>query len=379
MPKSAYAGCAAAIANVRVPIWIAAGLVGALVLFLRSPDVFINPQFWAEDGPVFWQDQAELGWRALFKPYAGYFNVAPRLVAALASWLNPAHAPRVFGLAAIALTLWSACTASTCVDDPRLGVLLAIGLLLPPIYGGEVFGNVTNTQWLMAPTLALLLASKPAPNRVAFAAIAGLSGPFSVFLLPLAAARAIARKDIVAATIGAAGLIQLAALSMAAATPLGQSEPDLAHLAGVVVFRCFVSSPVCLVLGAAVLLYALLWRGHRWLRLCGLFLAAAVALGVVLKFMHAPDVLDAEVNGARYFYIPRVALLLCAVTLLFKDFVAALLGALFVAAMLFADPTALQKPAPPDARWRDHFRAGAQLIETNPPGFAVRVPERARD
>jgi hypothetical protein len=238
---------------------------------------------------------------------------------------------------------------------------------------------VTNAQWLMAPTLALLLATKPTPNKVAFAAIAGLSGPFSLFLLPLAAARAIAGKDVVAATVCAAGLVQLAALTMAPMVQIGQSEPNLAHLAWVVVFRSFVSSSVCLALGVVVLLYAWLWRDHRWLRLCVLFLAAAVALGVVLKFMHAPDVLDSELNGARYFYVPRVALILCALTLLLKGYRAAALGGLFVTAMMFGDPGSFRKPAPPDAHWRDQIRAGARLIETNPPGFAVRIPEQARD
>ena len=88
---------------------------------------------------------------------------------------------------ALLLSVWSAITVATCVESRRLGALLAVGLFLPPVHAGEVFGYMINIQWILAPTLALFLLTSSSPNHFVFAALAGLTGPFSIFLAPIAA------------------------------------------------------------------------------------------------------------------------------------------------------------------------------------------------
>jgi hypothetical protein len=64
-------------------------------------------------------------------------------------------------------------------------------MLLVP-HTGEAFATITGTQWLLAPAMALALAT-PAPetrwakvNQFLFVVLAAFTGPFSVFAVPLA-------------------------------------------------------------------------------------------------------------------------------------------------------------------------------------------------
>ena len=62
-------------------------VVCGLVLYARMPDAFSHPQFWAEDGTIFFLDAHSGGWRALLDPYSGYLHLIPRAVAWLAELL----------------------------------------------------------------------------------------------------------------------------------------------------------------------------------------------------------------------------------------------------------------------------------------------------
>src|SRR5258707_11015955 len=75
-----------------------------LLLVLRRPDAITNPQFWAEDGPVFFFGQiSHTGLSALMVPYAGYLLGVPRLVAAFAALFPASSAPLIFNLFALAI------------------------------------------------------------------------------------------------------------------------------------------------------------------------------------------------------------------------------------------------------------------------------------
>src|ERR1035437_10257778 len=77
----------------------------AFVAFIsRRPDAIFHPQFWAEDGRVWFADAYNLGWwTALFRAQDGYFQTLPRLGAALAQLLPIALAPLVLNCIAIAV------------------------------------------------------------------------------------------------------------------------------------------------------------------------------------------------------------------------------------------------------------------------------------
>src|SRR5262249_7289454 len=76
-----------------------------LLLVLRRPDAITNPQFWAEDGPVFYYGQiTSSSWTVLFQPSAGYLQLLPRMVAALAALFPVGSVPLVFNLCAIGIS-----------------------------------------------------------------------------------------------------------------------------------------------------------------------------------------------------------------------------------------------------------------------------------
>src|SRR5258707_268432 len=67
----------------RLAGWFLA--LSALLLVLRKPWALYAPQFWAEDGSVFFSRDVLMGVRAFLKPYQGSLHLLPRLVAWVAS------------------------------------------------------------------------------------------------------------------------------------------------------------------------------------------------------------------------------------------------------------------------------------------------------
>lgn len=180
------------------------GVVACLafaLLLARRPDFVQRPQFWAEDGAVFYRDQLTLGLgRALFEPHAGYPHVVPRLLAAALSPLPTLHQPLGYLLAASALA--ALCCAWVVRDEHRRWLpsrraraALALWLACSPA-SGEVVGNVVNLQWYLL-WLGLLLVVGPLPARpagqVAWSgalALVAASAPGAIALVPLLGARA---------------------------------------------------------------------------------------------------------------------------------------------------------------------------------------------
>lgn len=56
--------------NVLPRIAILAPILVTAALFIRDPDRFLAPKFWAEDGAIFFKDAYEMGPLALVRPHA---------------------------------------------------------------------------------------------------------------------------------------------------------------------------------------------------------------------------------------------------------------------------------------------------------------------
>src|SRR6476659_827700 len=83
----------------RFPALFLSALVFAFAVLSRRPDALLNPQFFAEDGNVWFAEAYNFGWlKALFITHTGYFQTLPRLGAALAFAVPLAHAPLVMNL-----------------------------------------------------------------------------------------------------------------------------------------------------------------------------------------------------------------------------------------------------------------------------------------
>lgn len=171
-------------------------LLACAVIISRRPDAIFHAQFYAEDGCVWFADAYNLGgWQALFRAYAGYFQTFPRLGAAFALLAPLALAPLVMNLFAMAV---QAIPVNVLLSSRSSGwgklhfrVLLAILYIALPNCGGISFG-ITESQWLMALIAFLLIVASVPQGRtrrcldIALILLSGLTGPFCIFLLPIA-------------------------------------------------------------------------------------------------------------------------------------------------------------------------------------------------
>jgi hypothetical protein len=171
-------------------------LLASLLLILRRPDALLHPLFWGEDGKIFFHDAYTIGLPALFMPYGGYFSTSSRIMAALAAPLPLVYAPVIFAALAFLvqilpiILLLSPRLDAALPSWPARLALVYFYVLEPNAY--ELNVNLTNTQWHLAEVAFLLLLASPATTRLArigelaLLALSGLSGPFDIFLTPLA-------------------------------------------------------------------------------------------------------------------------------------------------------------------------------------------------
>jgi hypothetical protein len=171
-------------------------LLASAVIVSRRPEAVFHAQFWAEDGAVWYADAYNSGWSAaLFRAFFGYLEIFPRLGASLALLVPFSFAPLVLNLMAICMqalpTNLLLSSRSSVWGSIRYRVLMgAMYLSLPNCW--EIDATITNSQWLLALIAVLLVVStrpRSAAGRLldlcAFS-LCGLSGPFCIFLFPIA-------------------------------------------------------------------------------------------------------------------------------------------------------------------------------------------------
>ena len=172
----------------------------ATILFFRRPDMLLNPQFWEEDGAIFFRQNYESGFNALFIPYAKYIHLIPRLVAYVASFFPVALAPAIYAYATLAMTLGIGAKLMSSRLELPYKPLLVVAIALVPT-GGEVILNLTNIHWYSALLLTALVLQKPPTTRGQMTSdfillgLAGLTGPFIIAFAPLFLLRWVVRWD----------------------------------------------------------------------------------------------------------------------------------------------------------------------------------------
>lgn len=176
------------------------------VVVMRRPDAILDPQFWAEDGKIWFANAHNLGaLHSLLLPQNGYLQTLSRLVAAVAVHLPMQWAPLVFNLVAIAVQVLPVLLLNSARGRalvPSLAARLVLGLLyIAQPYTAEVHANLTNAQWHLAVSAALVCcfdgwkAGRQAVFDVVLLALSCLSGPFCILLLPCVAWLAYRRRD----------------------------------------------------------------------------------------------------------------------------------------------------------------------------------------
>jgi hypothetical protein len=390
-----------------------AGLAIAFLVALisRDPTVLTLPQFWAEDGFIFYQQAHELGFfHALVTPYAGYLHLYPRLVGGFALLLPLRWAPLIFNLAALLAEL--SAPLYLCSSRMEKAAPLRVRVLLSVLYIGvpnvaKVHGNLTNAQWHLAVlSLLVLLATQTRSQAgmvVDFLAltVGAFTGPFALLLLPAAVLIMCERRDRKTAlslgVLSAGAIVQTFTLllSKRSANPelLGASVSGfckiLAFQVFVPAFRginnsqrlsehpavLLVVSCAVTVVGLAALVYVYL-RGGLEIRCLLLF--AALTLGASLAFPLAAvsgfqwQALQRPGSTHRYWYIPELTVAAATVWLAVasrKKFVRAA-AALGICAMLVADASQWRLAALPDL----HFASYVEQFYRLPRGAQMKIP-----
>ncbi len=189
-----HAGRGIVLAPAVRTLGVLAGLM--LLVWLRCPSIIANASFWGEDGWVWYPTCYAQGWRCLLVDHTGYLQTISMLVALLAQGLPLAMAPKLFACASLIIQAAPAAfliSGRTAKAVPSLAVRVLLALLLVAAPGmSEVYVNLTNSQWhLSLLGLLVLVATVPASRggRVfdsLVLALCGISGPFAVFLTPVA-------------------------------------------------------------------------------------------------------------------------------------------------------------------------------------------------
>jgi hypothetical protein len=190
----------------RAFVYVLCVFICALAILLKFDGQLPSPgqTLWAEDGPVFLHDANHYGPAALFKPYAGYLHVYPRLTSLIAAYFTIATQPTILlcgWIIAIIIFLFALTRVFTGSKYWELKLTSATFLVMFQPSGGETFLNITNSQWILGAALFLICLSTSKDSSitrwVAFAVSAPLSltGPFSVVLLPVIFLKLIFIKD----------------------------------------------------------------------------------------------------------------------------------------------------------------------------------------
>ncbi len=132
------------------------------ILGFRIVDRLADPQFWAEDGVIFFQQALERGaLAAIFVPYAGYLHVLPRLIAAVGTLFPVLWVPALYTVVALAIEAWCCSFFAlprfrAVVRSDALRYACCIVLAAVPV-GYDLTGNLANLQWYIGIVVALQL------------------------------------------------------------------------------------------------------------------------------------------------------------------------------------------------------------------------------
>lgn len=395
-----------------------------LILFTRRPDAFQNPQFWAEDGRVWYEDAYNQGIiYSLTTPEVGYLQTISRLTAIFSQIFPLAYAPLIFNIVAITtkVLIVQFILSKRMVNSlPTLWMRIVIAFLylgIPHSY--EVHANVTNMQWHLALLSCLIIIAVPATTKIwkvfdfTVIAISALSGPFCLFLLPIAFTKYYYRKNrwfltlIVILAVGC--LLQggmLLSVERPIRAPLGANINLLLRILGGQIFvgaifgevgfawtvsRPFWKDGITIIvnlLGLGLLLYGFV-KSNLELRLLMLF-AIMIMIGALVSPMATDSgsqwqALFNPITGTRYWFIPIFCFLatICWIAQNAPDKVVRGVGIVLLLASAIGIALDWRYPPYQDYSFQKYafeFEGAASGTEVkipiNPPGWEVRLKKR---
>lgn len=373
-------------------VW-AAVAIASILLVLRKPWALHAPQLWAEDANPFLVENEIDGFAAVFRPYQGYVLLIPRLVALIAGLTREcAWWPGIYNAAALLVAVGVLARMAS----PRLALphkpLLVLAFAVAA-HTGEAILNQANVQWVSAFFLIQQLLIAPPATRWQVAgdallmALAGLTGPFSVVLLPFFAWRALRcrhwREWIVAGVVLACAAFQAACMLLWPAGGLGfglagfDEKNYLVVLGNRLVVWPFLGqwaaltlAPLAIAAISGVVFAAVGWQvasakaGRREREV--LVVCLMVTLFAAAAWRVRPDTWDIRVIhlGDRYFFVPRILFAWLVVWQLDAARRAvAVAAAILCGLAVLTQPATFMVPAPHDFHWAEQCSA---IVEGRP-------------
>jgi hypothetical protein len=193
--------------------WLAL-VASAVAQPLRRPDLFLRPQFFAEDGLFFAQahNQGLLG--TLFEQSNGYLQLLPRLAASAAQVVPLAWSPAFMLAVAVGV---NALPAAFVVSDRMRSAIPSVWarVLLAALYialpgTNHAASVVTYSQWHLSIVALMVLLAEAPTTRIGHAfdaavvVLSGLSGPYSILLAPVAVVHWYLRPSVRTGLLGGA-------------------------------------------------------------------------------------------------------------------------------------------------------------------------------
>jgi hypothetical protein len=387
---------------------VAAFAVCALAVFSRKPALLVNAQFWGDEARWF-QNAHETGALSeILAPSLGYLCVYSKLALLPALAVPLRFAPVALGVWAIATQAVVATfllTGRFAHIAPLRGRLMVTAAMLALPHIDEII-TANDTQWMLALLgLAILVASPPKTRAwrvfdVAAVALMSVTGPFSLFLLPLGLIRWATTREpwlavLLAVIAGGAGIqavMLTSVLSACVSRPF--FEPALAIVLGshvglfgatlngaLVLQRMGAAAmPIAIVAcgaAAAVLVYGAA-RGSAALRMLVAF-GVLVFVAVCQRLACDPGWTfeDMTVPGfaGRYWYLPKLVIAVTFIWMLGRQrplWSRAAAGVAFAAIAILA---AVSWQFPP---WPDQdFQKYAAEYQRAAPGTIVTIPVNA--
>ena len=224
--------------------WLLLATSGA-VAFLRAPGLILEPRLWAEEGESFFQYAYHVDfWQGLFyaeRYSGGYFLLIGTLPSALAARFCPLESVAAWftawAFAVLLLPLAIIAFGKSYVwDTAGRRVAACAVVLFAPTAIGEVWLNITNAQVYLGLASVCILCEDLRGARwsrigvlVSVLALAGLSGPYTSFLVPaflfkLALDRSLGTRAHALVVVAAASVQALVFLNLAASGQLHESK-----------------------------------------------------------------------------------------------------------------------------------------------------------
>jgi hypothetical protein len=372
-----------------------------IILFYRKPDAFLNPQFWAEDGTVFFKGCIDYGFKSITIPYAGYLHLVPRLIACAASLFPFSMTPTIYNFSALAamLLVGGALFSSRCFIPFK--PLLALSIVLVP-HHGEVFMTITNLQWYLCFLLLILFCKEPPSKFYQYfldyliIILCGLTGPFIFFLLPLFIAKCFTRNSLhnygMWLTALLCALIQGWYIFKTGESESYEVSGNINAWANLLGFRLFgqlflgkhisdmINQMILAVLAVMTpIVLICLTSSKKQLYLTGLFLifGIVIALSTLYKFRGFPEIVAySDSNGERYFYIPYVMVMWSlAICLSSPNLIKWRIVVGLLLLILISSSHHFQSQAFVDYHWKEYSKkiesGGHIRIPINPPGWYI--------